>query len=367
MKILFISPYNTSGGAERVMTTLANEFSNMHDVTFVTFDSKSSFYPLKENINQIRMGLVSNKGRMKLFTIGLLEIKRYRQLVDIFKKVKPDIVVSFLFMPNILGILAAQKCNIPIVISERNDPTKYGKMKKLVMNTFYRKANGIVCQSKHIQAMANKDYGITNNCVIPNPINASQYINEFVQHKQPKIVSVGRLIPQKNHMLTIKAFKKVCDKYPNYNLYIYGEGPLRSVLEDKVKELGLSKRVFLPGVESEVMKKNADATLYVMSSNFEGYPNALVEAMANGVLSITTDFPSQSARDIIFNEENGFLIKTGDLNSLAALMDNILGNPNAYISTARRGKEITKIIGVNTVLRQWESFLQQVLEEKNEE
>jgi len=365
-KIIFITPYIVAGGSERVMTSLANEISNMgYEVVFVTFDTASSFYPLSSKVKRIGMGLVTDgmSKSKKLIRLISLEIKRYKMLKKILINENPDVVVSFLFMSNIISTLCCRQVGIPIILSERNDPARYSKMKSVIMKLVYAQANGFVSQSRFMQEYAEVEYKVKHIKTIPNPLADNQYTSQPYSKKKKIILSVGRLIEQKNHEMTINAFAEVAEKFPEYSLVIYGEGPLRGKLEELITKKKLNNRVKLPGIKNEVIKENADCQLFIMSSSHEGYPNALVEALANGILSISTDFGTRSARDLIHNEENGFLIPVNDKDALVTLLNKILSAPESFNSIAASGRYIVNETNLSAIATQWIHFADNVINE----
>ena len=158
-KIVFLLPNNVAGGAERVVTTLCNEFSKKNiEITLITFDSTSNFYNLEKKVNYIRLNLGTEKmSKLKKYLILLkYEIKRYHKIKENLEKIRPDCVISFMFMTNIIGCFCCKKLGIPIILSERNDPTKYSFVKRLIMKHVYSKADGLVCQSTKIMKYSEK-------------------------------------------------------------------------------------------------------------------------------------------------------------------------------------------------------------------
>lgn len=362
-RICFLIPNNVAGGAERVMTSLANEISKRGIQSFfMTFDSNSSFYPLDKSVNVVRL----NEGTDEYSKVGkkirlpFIEIKRYYKMKKALKRISPDCVVSFMFMANVIGWLCCRKLHIPIILSERNDPSKYSSFKRKVMKYVYSRVNGFVCQSSKMKKYAEETYLLNNVIVIPNPISENQVTN-YSGNKTKKIISMGRLIPQKNHLMLIEAFSKLPDKFNDYSLHIYGDGPLKKDLQKAIDELSLNKRVFLKGIEKDAIKKNADATLFVLSSNFEGFPNVLVEAMANGILSISSDFPSGSARDIIENKKNGFLFEVGNDNQLLELMTYCLDNYQNLKDVELNAKKIYNKIKLSHITDKWINYINSIL------
>ena len=363
-KIMILLPANVAGGAERVLVSLANAFAEKGiKVYFLTFDSSSNFYRLNDEVNLIRLQTDTDGWSLKRkLLLGIfLESKRFLRIRKIMKKYRPDIVLSFMFMTNIIGIMASKSLKIPFVISERNDPNHYSFLKRLIMRFFYAKADGFICQSERMKKDSKRRYGIENIEVIPNPLTKNQ-IGRYIKSKNKYIISVGRLIPQKNHELLIRAFAFIADLFPEYNLYIYGEGPLREKLEKIVSTEKMSRRIFLPGVESNVMVKHSDASLFVMSSNFEGYPNALAEAMASGIPSICTDFDSGSARDLINDKKNGLLIPCNDLNSLVKALKYALTHEDKMRKMSLKALNLYDSTNIDTVSNAWLEYFERIVE-----
>lgn len=162
--------------------------------------------------------------------------------------------------------------------------------------------------------------------IIPNAINKEFITAEYSGPRNKQIVSSGRLTEQKNHALLIKAFAGITAKYPAYKLVIYGDGPLRKDLELLASNLGIADKVSFPGYTTEIRKKIERSSLFVLSSDFEGMPNALMEAMALGVPCISTDCKGGGARFLIKNGTNGLLTPIGDVEALQTAMEKILSD-----------------------------------------
>lgn len=169
-------------------------------------------------------------------------------------------------------------------------------------------------------------------------------------------------MPQKNHKELIGVFSKLEKKYDTYKLYIYGEGPLKNELLNQIKELNLEDKVILPGVEKEVIKNNRDAKLFILPSKFEGYPNVLVEAMANGIISISNKFPTGSAEDIIEDGKNGFLFELSKENDLYKKIDYCLSNYENIKSIEKEAKKIYNKTEINYISNEWIEYIKSIIE-----
>ena len=193
------------------------------------------------------------------------------------------------------------------------------------MKILYPLADGFVFQTKEAQEYFDKKIQ-KKSVIIPNPINEEFICEPYNGEREKKIVTVGRLEEQKNHKMLIKAFSKLPEGLSEYKLIIYGEGSLRPELEKQIKELNLLGRVFLPGQVDDVKNRIYKAGLFVLSSNYEGMPNALMEAMALGVPCASTDCPCGGPRFLIKNEYNGLLYNVNNELELKLAINKIIGD-----------------------------------------
>jgi glycosyltransferase involved in cell wall biosynthesis len=152
------------------------------------------------------------------------------------------------------------------------------------------------------------------------------------------------------------AFAQLKERHPNWNLTILGEGPLRQVLESLRDQLGLTSRVFLLGYVRDTYYYLKKADLFVMCSRFEGFPNALCEAMACGIPVISTDCPS-GPREIIRSGENGLLVQPEDVNALALAMDSLMSDEKERKRLGSRAVEVIERFSLEKIMRMWEEVL----------
>lgn len=369
IKYLFLITGMPMGGAERVMATLANEFVKRgHQVRLVTLKKAVSAYELDKRVEFIGGGADINSGNFLIKRIPMISavIKGtlfYRRQL---REYKPDIILSFLTYTNLLSVInnRISRVKYPVVVSERCDPRKRSKLLIKLCNIVYPLADCIVCQSKVIQ-----DYFLNKNPksvtkVIPNPVNEECINKEEIIKRRKLIVAVGRLSNQKNYDLLIDAFSDIANEYSEYRLEIYGEGPERERLQKKINRLGLNDRIQLMGTKTNVMKHIADAQLFVMSSNFEGFPNALAEAMASGLPVISTNFPSGVAKELIIDGENGYVVDINNREQMADAMRKILGDPLTITKMSKNNVLLREKLNVKTVANMWENLFNDILEKR---
>jgi len=311
-----------------VISILANTYAREDwKVSIITLLDNKNDYPLDKSIELISF---ANKKRSRVSQIPkwIFGIRRY------ISKSRPDVVVSFVARINILTLVACIGLRRKIVVSERNDPKADGRslFVRIATDLLYPLADKIVFQTRWAQSCFSNRIQ-KRSIIIPNPVQVTTYALPQDQRNK-KIVAVGRLSKQKNHELLIKAFKRVHEIYPEYTLFIYGEGDLREYLEKLIEDMKLSEAVFLPGNVPDIHEQIADAEMFVLSSNYEGLSNALLEAMMMGLPCISTN--CAGSNEIIENGRNGVLVPTGTEEDIYK-----------EISRLIESKEETKIMGNN--------------------
>jgi len=302
MKYLFVIVNCERAGAQRVLLNLTDALKHKHEIEIVALRDTNNKYDY-----HVPVRVLSNLKNVNRF----LRFFDYRkQLKKIIQLGKYDGVISFLPEPNFL-CTSIQHAGFT-VINVRNDPrVEYKGIFYFLMRYFYPKANACIVQTDEIKSFFNPF--IKQIEVIPNAVSM---IEETQYERKPIILSVGRYVPQKNHPLLIQAFSRFIKYFPDYECYIVGEGRLKRdyevliqshQLENKVKLIEPTKKIF------ELMKVSK---LFVLSSDYEGYPNVLIEAMACGCACIATDVSSGSTSKIIENSVNGILIPIQNENEL---------------------------------------------------
>lgn len=359
MKILFIIPSMSSGGAERIVSILSERFTIHHSVEIYTLEQGASFYNLSSSIilRSAEMRVNRNSHLTMVFTTLFQLLFAYRKFRKECKYYKPDVVISFLPQAAAIAHFArVGTLNYAHISSERNDPTQRKSIMKGILKHIYSKVDCLVCQSKSVADF----YG---SCVkerikiIPNPINISNIPVAVEERKPARIVAVGRLDGQKNFMLLINAFKTALDRLDTETtLTIYGEGKYWKELDDKVSELKLQNKVFLPGACKNIFDQIKDAALFVMSSDYEGFPNALLEAMAVGLPVISTDFPTGVARELI-DADNGIIVPVGDTQAMAKAIVSIMTDKDLRISIRKNNRIKARAYDIKDIVELWEQVV----------
>src|SRR5699024_9650677 len=270
------------GGDERVCVLLT-EWLHDNDKSVALFTlnrDREEGYVLKEGVRRIAINENSQNSKLSIIINLRNQIKRY----------KPTVILVMGVPPSVFVVPAVTFLGIPVIISERNDPSKFmGKYTtKLFSRLFMRLDQGYIFQTSNAKSYYSTGVQKKGK-IIPNPLTTDNIPKPYKGLRKKKIVSVGRLVPQKNHEMLIKAFNDVLKSYPEYTLTIYGNGNEYNNLKDLIERLGINENVFLPGTTSNIFKQILDAQIFVLSSRFEGMPNALIEAMALGIPVISTN------------------------------------------------------------------------------
>jgi glycosyltransferase involved in cell wall biosynthesis len=328
MKILINTMSLGKGGAERVIVNLSNYFvTNHYETTIVSAINSTPKYNIPESV------IVQYLDRKKPFKIKSRYIRFLRRraaLKRLLRKSPPDLIISFLPEPNFILLSLEKYFSIPIIISVRNDPKQEysNKIFYLAMRYLYPKADGFVFQTDNAKEYFNFSQKISNSAsVIPNPVDGKLFSNRFKMVRKKEIVSVGRLVVQKNQYLLIKAFSLLGDMFNAYTLLIYGEGPLRQKLEKYIMELDMADRINLVGEKEDLYELIRMSSLFVLSSDYEGMPNSLIEAMCLGLPVIATNCPSGGPRYLIQNGVNGLLCEVNNPIDLKQKMETVLSDP----------------------------------------
>lgn len=320
MKIVCVAYLHGSGGAERQIIMLANNLALQgEDVSLIVLVDYKSKYPINENVNIVDLTYCEKESGNKI-------VNRYRALKKAYKELSPQVTIHYWLQSAYLSAMMPRKMAGKVIYSERGDPgdSEYNGLLGIIRSIAFRRIQGFVFQSDGARDFFS-DSIKKRATVIPNPISVPE--NEYTtpcMEREKKIVNIGRLHPQKNQALLIEAFSKLSSDFSEYSLEIYGDGDLREELLKKIKKLNLDNRVFLKGTTTNIYEKMYNASLFVLSSDFEGMPNALMEAMALGVPCVSTDCRPGGARALIHDGENGFIVPTGNVESLKCAMERAL-------------------------------------------
>ena len=354
-KILFHIDSMQRGGANRVMANLTQFFSEKGYETILVNDAPPKAGDLEYDVPQKteRVFLLNGMECFGMLRKNFVRIKALRELI---KKEKPDVVLSFMGPPNVRLLLAAIFLPTVKIVSVRNDPYReYGSgIKKFLINLLFLAADGVVFQTQDAAAYFNRSIRKRAR-IIYNPVDPKFYACKWNPINK-SIAVVGRLEPQKNPMNAITAFQKLSPVFSNYTLDFYGDGSLRSELETYVQSQGLENRVLFHGNCSQVEKVLETSSLYVLSSDYEGMPNALMEAMAVGIPAISTDCPCGGPRALFADRESGLLVPIDDHKALCSAMEKVLSDLSYLALLGKNASERACDFHPDCVFAQWEEY-----------
>lgn len=364
MRLALVISNLASGGAQRVMSILANAWATKGwKITLLTLDKgvEPPFYDLHPAVMYRPLGL---SGTSSTPMHGVFNnLKRVWVLRQAIKQSSPQLVISFMDKPNVLTILATLGLRLPVVISERIDPAHHsiGKAWDRLRRWVYPRCTRLVVQSSSALSYFSAKVQRRTH-VIPNPVLLPHSSKTTPRHacsqSTKTVVAMGRLREQKGFDLLLGAFARVAPKHPEWSLVIWGEGPLRPHFERVRNERGLQGRVSFPGLTRQPLENMQKADLFVLSSRYEGFPNALCEAMACGLPVISFDCPS-GPREIITNGVDGVLVPPEDVEALAAAMDRLLASGEERKRLAAHAQGVAERFALPRVIGMWEALVKE--------
>lgn len=341
-----------SGGAERVISVLSTPFADHYDTVKVcTWITAPVFYQVDNRVEVVDIEQESKSTNI------LKKMAWFRQYIKIEA---PDLLLSFLYPWSMKVLMALAFTRVPVVVAERQDPriVRGGWLTKCLRHILYLRTKGILVQTEENKqyyrgALSNKTYAIYN----PVSLASEQIGTALAAPKTDTIVTVGRLDPAKNHFLLIDAFGLFVQKHPGYHLSVYGEGPLRPSIEDYIEEKGLKGKVELKGAKKNVTSYIVSAKVFVLSSKYEGMPNALIEAMCVGLPCISTKV--SGATELIRSGENGILIDD-NAQQLANAMSTVIDDVSFAESLAGNAVRLYEKVNLDTICKQWIDYIDSI-------
>ena len=350
MKITFIITSLGSGGAERVVSLLANNFIKTYEVSILLLSNDEIFYDFDKNISIKKLNLYAPTTSMyQKLTNNFNRLKKLKQAISIEN---PDIVISFMTQTNILSIIASRLAKKKLIISERiNYNFLKSKVWRVLRKVIYRYANALVVQSEYDK----KKYNFCSNVkIIFNPLEIK---NIQSQQREQFILAVGRLDFQKGFDRLIEIYKNL---NTSWKLLIAGEGSEREILEKLVLKNGLENKIVFIGKKKNIEEYYSKASIFTLTSRIEGFPNVLVEAMGYGCACIAYDCLT-GPRDIIEDGKNGFLIPDGDVEEYTNKLQKLIDDEELREKFSKEAKKIVKKLEVSKITEQWDKLIKEVI------
>jgi glycosyltransferase involved in cell wall biosynthesis len=356
LKIIFYINVLSNGGAERVMSVITSELAERgYECILVTTYKTDNEYHVSDSVKRVVLEK-ENEYHASKFKRNFLRIVKLRKICQ---EEKPDIVISFMTEANVRAIIATLCMKTKTIISVRTDPKRiYSSLKgRLIGKCVLPLADGCIFQTEYAKGWFPKRFQKKGR-VIFNPI-ADKFYNKKNVPIDNLVINCARLCDVKNHRMLIHAFSKVVNEVPDAKLKIYGDGEERDALCRLIEDSGLKNNVFLEGNIENIEDILAQAKLFVLSSKYEGMPNALMEAMAVGVACISTDCESGGPRTVFGEEFRDMLIKVGDEEALAIKIKEMLSS-NECAGVGKAMKERAGIFQKDYIVMQWIDYLESV-------
>lgn len=356
MNIGFYIPQLFGGGAERVVTSLANTLIRLgHRVSIVTTVRHENDYQIESGVKRF----VLNEMNLCRFDF-LNKYIRLKRLREICKEEDIEVLVAFLGGAIYYSVLACVGLKTKVVVSERNFPefTYKSLFSRFCAKCIFSLSDGAVFQTDDAQKWFPKIVQ-RKSVIIPNPVKDVFY-SAFYAPRVNEIVAVGRLTDQKNYKLLIEAFELVVRKNPSAQLSIYGEGEQKELLQSFICQKELCDNIKLKGNTDDIVGVLSGASVFVMSSDVEGMPNALMEAMTVGVPSISTDCPCGGPR-FLLSEGRGMLVPVGHSMELADKILILLGDEKLRREYSLRAKAYMGQFKQEIISAKWTDFMSSLL------
>lgn len=346
-KIAIVAHGLSNGGAERVAALLANKFVELgNEVLFIAVYSEKREYKLEEKVKYKYINVKAKNRIIKL-------IKRTKSIDKELEIFSPNIVISFVINELIITNI---KGKIPLIYTLRIDPNHIMKtnFNKLMCLFSYSRCKNIVFQTPDARDYFNEKMR-GKGIVIANPLTPNLPYWKDKEHRKT-IITACRLTPQKNLKMLIDGFNIFRKEHQDYDIEIYGEGPLLQELKEYCFKMGIDKYVKFPGYSKNIHNIMAESSMFVLSSDFEGLSNSMLEALAIGIPTICTDCPPGGASLYIKDGINGMLVPVGDSKALANKMKLLVENMHLCESISRESVKIRKKLDENYIIQQWNNI-----------
>jgi glycosyltransferase involved in cell wall biosynthesis len=369
MRIALVISSLSCGGAERILSLMANYWAEKgNEVAITTLDrGEEPFYPLHPGVERHALGLM--KKTSSLFGAAKGNYRRVAVLRRALFRQNADAIISFIEATNILTILAVRippRLPSPVIVSERVDPRNYSipLAWRILRKHTYPLAEQVVTNSHSVRDWLTRNFNLMNVRTIPNAVDIqsrsedhpAERLSSEIRNEGPWVISMGRLVSQKGFDMLLDAFSRISSQFPQWKLGILGNGPLRTKLLEEAKRMRLEDRVHLFGSFRNPMSILRRADIFVLASRFEGFPNALLEAMASGLPPISFDCPSGPS-EIVQNGDNGILVPPEDIQALADSMARLMSDESLRTKMAINASKILDRFRIDRIMAKWNALL----------
>lgn len=362
-KIAFHLNCLEQGGAERVVANLSSQFAREgYEVLIATEWVGENEFAIDGRIKRVHVGLKPGDEKKNRILQFFLRVKYLHQFLQ---EEKPEVIISFAQRANYRALMAATGIRCPVIISIRTDPVGHydAFSDKIQIPLLFPKAAGCVFQTRGQQAFFDKKLQEKSKIIL-NPIHEKYLRQPYPEYRSKTVVHSGRLVDFKNQPMLIKAFVKVHEKHPDYDLKIYGPDSFdgtKEILEKLIREYHAEGYIHLMGGSDCLETELLHGALYAFSSDWEGLPNALMEAMALGLPVVATDCPCGGPATIIDNKKNGLLVPIKDEKALAEGINYLIEHQEEAEELGREAKKIAQKANGEAVFEQWKTYIEEIL------
>ncbi len=364
MKVAFVIANLGCGGAEKVLTLIANSLVGSADsiqiITFAKVDRPH--FPVHRGIKIVSVDRfeVSKTLRQKLES-NIIRISRLRRLLSDFD---PDVVVSFMDRVNVVSCLASLKRSWRLIVSERSVPGHFpiGRFWGILRSLSYRRADCVVAQTKGVSEWLRKNTASGRIEIVGNPVeliasaDSGRMEDSIHMPRKNIILYVGRFAWMKRLDIMVRAFYDLGSSREGWELWLVGDGPTKSEIETLVSKLKLSESVVFKGRLEELDSLYQEAAIFAMSSSLEGMPNALMEAMAWGIACISTDCPF-GPRDVIENNVDGLLVANENVDEFSRGLQRLVTSSNLRERLGASARESCVRFEKSSILKRWHEII----------
>lgn len=366
-KIAFHLNCLEQGGAERVVTNLADQFAKEgYEVLIATEWYGENEFQTDRRVRRVHVGLQTGDEKKSRVMQFLLRVKYLRRFM---KTERPDVLIAFAQRANYRALMASWGTKVPVIISVRTDPAGHydALADKLQIPLLFPRAAGCVFQTEG-QREFFAPYLQENSRIILNPLNDKYIGVPRPQKRKKEVVQSGRLVDFKNQPMLLEAFMEVHKKHPDYSLKIYGGDSFdgtKEILEDIIRKHNAEEYIKLMGASDTLEKDLADAAVYAFSSDWEGLPNALIEAMALGLPIVATDCPCGGPRTVMEDGVSGILIPIKDQRALADGINRLIENPEYAEELGCNAAKIAGIANGKAIFEKWRDYIEEICMDKD--
>ncbi len=365
-KIAFHLNCLEQGGAERVVTNLADQFAREgYEVLIATEWYGENEFRTEKGVRRVHAGLRPGDEKKSRILQFLLRVKYLREFM---KREKPEVLIAFAQRANYRALMASPGTGVPVLISVRTDPAGHydALSDKLQIPLLFPRAAGCVFQTRG-QKEFFAPFLQKRSRIILNPINEKYIGTPRPAARRKTVVQSGRLVDFKNQPMLLRAFMEVHKRHPDYSLELYGgdsHDGTREILEGIIRENKAEGYIRLMGASDTLETDLADAAVYAFSSDWEGMPNALLEAMALGLPIVATDCPCGGPRTVIRDGVNGLLIPVGDQKALEEGISRLIEEPEYAEKLGENAREIAQIANGGAVFSRWQEYIDEICRKK---